>query len=93
MILLEAMAHGIPVVAHAVGGIPDVLNQGDCGILVTDHSPNGYADAIFRLLTDTRLKNEIVSGAMQRVTTYYNAELNARRYLACYLSAYQQAAP
>jgi glycosyltransferase involved in cell wall biosynthesis len=87
------MAYGVPVAAHAVGGIPDVMNQGDCGILVTDHSPNGYADAVFLLLTDTQLKKEIVSRAMQRVTAHYNAELNARRYLACYLSTYQQATP
>lgn len=91
MILLEAMANGIPVVAHAVGGIPDVMNQGDCGVLVTDHTPNGYAEALFQLLTDTHLRNGIVSRATQRVIAHYNAEQNARRYLANYLSIHKQA--
>ena len=34
MILLEAMALKIPVLAHAVGGIPKLLDYGNCGILI-----------------------------------------------------------
>ena len=43
---LEAMASGTAIIAHAVGGIPNLLNQGECGILVTENKPANFALAI-----------------------------------------------
>lgn len=84
MILLEGMALGIPAVAHATGGIPEVLDQGKCGILVTEHSPDGYANGLHLLLSNPQLRSDISSWAMQRVMNQFNAELNARGYLTIY---------
>lgn len=84
MILLEGMSLGIPVVAHATGGMPDVLDQGDCGVLVTMHTPRGYAEAMRCLLSDPQMRSDIASRAIQRVANHFCAKLNGRRYLAVY---------
>jgi len=53
MVVLEALALGVPIVAHAVGGLPEVL-EGIAGQrLVTDHTPEGYARAIAELAEST----------------------------------------
>ena len=84
MILLEAMAVQTPAIAHAVGGIPKVLDQGACGILVLGHLASDYAAAVYRLANSPQLRSEITKNAFKRVATNYSAELNARRYLAEY---------
>lgn len=89
MILLEAMAMKIPIVAHAAGGIPTLLDKGSCGILVYDHSPLGYASGIQRIATDPELRARITENAWQRVNTHYSARRNARQYLNLYLEIYQ----
>lgn len=86
MILLEAMALKTPVIAHAVGGIPAVLNQGECGILVSDHQPSAYADAIFKLIKNSEIRTNIIHNALNHVTTFYSAEKNASAYHAVYRS-------
>jgi glycosyltransferase involved in cell wall biosynthesis len=54
-VLLEAMSLGIPVVATAVGGVPDIVIDGRSGLLVEPGSPRRLADAIRQLLLDRSL--------------------------------------
>jgi L-malate glycosyltransferase len=49
MVVLEALALGVPIAAHAVGGLPETLAGIPGQRLVTDHSPAGYAAAIAAL--------------------------------------------
>ena len=51
--ILEAMAAGVPVVSTAVGGVPDVLENGACGVLVAPHDVKALAAAIIDTLLDT----------------------------------------
>ena len=73
MILLEAMALQIPVIAHAVGGIPALLDQGSCGVLVREHHAAGYGDKIYQLAHNLELRSIIRQKALARINTSYSA--------------------
>jgi len=89
MILLEAMALKIPIIAHSVGGIPRLLDQGSCGILVPGQNASDYANEIYRLSKSPRILSDISKNALNRVRTHYSAEQNARAYLSEYSSILQ----
>jgi glycosyltransferase involved in cell wall biosynthesis len=84
MVLLEAMALKIPIIAHAVGGIPVLLDHGDCGLLVTDHSPAGYAAALGKLIDSADWRARLSENAYNRVVDKYSAKNNAAEYELTY---------
>ena len=59
--LLEAMASGVPVVATHVGGIPEVIDDGDDGLLVPPGDPGALGAAIRKLLDDDSLRRELAA--------------------------------
>jgi glycosyltransferase involved in cell wall biosynthesis len=62
-VLLEAMAAGVPVVATAVGGIPEVVTSGKDAILVKKQDGAGLASATAEVLNDQRFRERLVSNA------------------------------
>ncbi|VAW54796.1 FIG040338: Glycosyl transferase [hydrothermal vent metagenome] len=84
MILLETMALETPIISHAVGGIPQLLNQGSCGILITKNTPANYASAINDLANSPEKTSEITRQARRRVEEKYSAKINAQAYLSQY---------
>lgn len=60
--IVEACAMGLPVVTTAVGGIPDLLTDGDTGLLVPDGDEQAMAEAVLRLLADEELAARLCSG-------------------------------
>jgi len=87
MALLEAMALGKPVVAHAVGGVPDVVRDGQEGLLVPPHHPQQMMQALARLLGDAALRAQMGANALSRVRSHYSAEALARAYEKLYRDA------
>jgi glycosyltransferase involved in cell wall biosynthesis len=67
-VLLEAMAAGLPVVASAVGGIPDTL--GDAGRLVPPRDPAALAAAVDELLDHPALAAQLGDAARRRATAF-----------------------
>jgi glycosyltransferase involved in cell wall biosynthesis len=59
IILVEAMACGKPVIATAVGGIPEIVENEKSGLLVEPQNPAALAEAIFRLYRDTPLRAQL----------------------------------
>ncbi|HEX6424587.1 MAG TPA: glycosyltransferase [Acidimicrobiales bacterium] len=68
--LLEAMASGISPVATSVGGIPEVISDGEDGLLVPAGSPDALAAALTKLLDDDDLRTAIGERARARAATF-----------------------
>ena len=76
--LLEAMAHGVPVVASAIGGIPELLD-GNAGLLVPPDDPGALADALARLAADPGLRADLAESGRRRIAEEFEAGAVARR--------------
>ncbi len=84
--LLEAMAHGVPVVASAIGGIPELLD-GNAGLLVPPDDPGALADALARLAADPELRAGLAVSGRRRIAEEFEAGLVARRLSQLFESA------
>ncbi|OLC54089.1 MAG: hypothetical protein AUH92_04730 [Acidobacteria bacterium 13_1_40CM_4_69_4] len=74
--LVEAMASGLPIVATAVGGMPEVLEEGRAGLLVPPGDPQAIAEAIGRLMDDPRLAAELGRRARARSLSFGAGRMN-----------------
>ncbi len=63
LVALEAQALGTPVVASAVGGLTEIVADGETGILVADREPQAFAAAIASLLDDPALRERMGEAA------------------------------
>jgi glycosyltransferase involved in cell wall biosynthesis len=83
MALLEAMAMKKPVVATAVGGVPDVLTDGVDGIVLPENG-DGLSDALLKLLRDPAFASQIARTGRRRVENEFSSLRMARRYEELY---------
>jgi glycosyltransferase involved in cell wall biosynthesis len=84
--LLEAMARGLPVVATRVGGNPEVVKDGETGLLVAPHSPRELAAAIRQIYMDPQQGRRMGLAGRQRVQQHFDV----RRMVATYESIYRK---
>ncbi|NUM56840.1 MAG: glycosyltransferase [Candidatus Hydrogenedentes bacterium] len=82
--LLEAMALGRPVVAASVGGIPELVEDGVTGRLVTTRDPADFAAAILRIAEDCSEARRLGERARERVQREFSAKRMAGAYRALY---------
>jgi sugar transferase (PEP-CTERM/EpsH1 system associated) len=82
--LLEAMATGTPVVATAVGGTPEVIEDGRSGILVRPEDPQGLSEQLAALCADSNRRGELGAGAIRRVREAFSMESMIRGYQRLY---------
>lgn len=72
MVLLEAMAMGIPVVARDIGGNRELVVHGKTGYLFKDESPEELAEIIIDLLKDKKKREAMGKAARERIIKYFN---------------------
>jgi glycosyltransferase involved in cell wall biosynthesis len=84
--LVEAMAYGIPCVATKVGGIPEIVIDGETGILVPAENPRKLAEAIIYLLQNPDLAKRMGEAGRKRAKNYFTSERLAREIEEIYFS-------
>jgi glycosyltransferase involved in cell wall biosynthesis len=74
--LLEAMHHGVPVIARAAAAVPETV--GDAAVLVDTAEPEAWARAVQAVLTDASLRQRLVSAGKRRAEERSRIDLAAR---------------
>jgi glycosyltransferase involved in cell wall biosynthesis len=87
--LLEAMACGLPAVATRVGGNPEVIADGETGLLVSTHAPAQLADAILKLYRAPQMGQRMGVAGRRRVETNFDVRQMVLRYESLYLQTLQ----
>jgi colanic acid/amylovoran biosynthesis glycosyltransferase len=79
VVLLEAMAFGVPVVASQITGIPELIEHGRSGLLVRPGRPDLLADALRSLLVDPERRAALAAEARRRVGSEFELGASAER--------------
>jgi glycosyltransferase involved in cell wall biosynthesis len=82
--LLEAMATNVPVVATAVGGIPEIVTHEESALLVQPGDPAGMSSAIIRVLTEPGLADRLKKRSHELIVERHEPESRARRLVSIY---------
>ena len=91
MVLLEAMAAGVPVIATTVGGMPDVLRD-DAGVLVPPEDPAALGAALRSVAADAGEAQRRAARAQDRIETEFGADAWRERYDTVYRMCIETAA-
>ena len=81
LVIPEAMAAGLPVIATAVGAIPDFVKDGEDGFLVVPRKPSELAERICRLLDDEGLRRRISERLRERAPREFAIEIGCGKVL------------
>jgi len=84
MVVLEAMAVGLPVIASRVGGIPDLITDGETGMMFNPLNPSSMRGATERILSDIGLRNRLGEAAKREARERFHPEVIARAHLDIY---------
>lgn len=92
--LLEAMAIGLPIAATPVGAVADVLNNGECGLLLSEDE-SGWAEQLLPMLDLPLVRERLLCAAWMRVNEQYDFTKRMQRVQAIYeelmgVETYQQ---
>jgi len=82
--VLEAMAAGLPVISTAVGGVPELVQDGATGLLVTAGDAHALAEAIVQMGRDPMRRAVMGDAARQTALQRFDVRVMSRAYAALY---------
>lgn len=82
--VIEGMAAGLPVIATAVGGNPELVQEGETGFVVPPHAPAALGERLERLLVDPGMGTRLGEAGRAAVEARFPIERMARRFEALY---------
>ncbi len=83
-VILEAMASGVPVIATNVGGIPELIEDGETGFLIPPKDPKAIADAVTYVIENPEKAKTVVENARKLVREKFDYRENARQFVQLY---------
>jgi len=83
-VILEAWRHGVGIVATRAGGVPEVITDGESGLLCDTNDPEGLATSIGNALDDPELMNKYGRTGLELLKTRFNFEKQAERLDSIY---------
>lgn len=89
-VILEAMASSKPVVASAVGGIPEAVQHQVTGLLVPPKDPDALADAILKMLADREWATNMGKEGRKRVEEFFSIENEVKKIQQVYDDLFEQ---
>lgn len=84
VVLLEAMSYGVPVIASALGGIPDIVRDGETGLLVPAADPEALAAALRRVAREPGLAARLGAAGAHRAATVFGWPAIMAQWEECY---------
>jgi glycosyltransferase involved in cell wall biosynthesis len=75
-VILEAMAHGLPVASTRLDGIAEAIVDGESGLLANQDDPPAFAEHLARLIEDAAFRERIGEAGQQRVATRFERSAN-----------------
>ena len=84
MVIAEAMASGLPVVASRVGGVPVMVDNERDGLLFESGDVHGAAGAVIRLLKDQRLRGDLSRNGRRKAETMFSPDIVAKKTVELY---------
>jgi glycogen synthase len=87
LVCCEAMSAGRGVIGSTSGGMAEILNHGECGLLVPPQNPDALANSMLELLRDPVKRSHMGKLARKRILEHYSADAVLKQQLACYEEA------
>jgi glycosyltransferase involved in cell wall biosynthesis len=84
MVVLEAQAAGVPVIASNVGGVPDLVQDGRTGLLTDPARPETMSKALARLLGDPTLAKQLAEEGRSQAKARFHPKVIAEKHLEIY---------
>ena len=84
MAILEAMAAGVPVVASRIGGIPDLIRDGETGLLFDPKDPADIRRQVSRISTDPELRARLGANGQAEALRRFHPKVVAQAHIEAY---------
>jgi glycosyltransferase involved in cell wall biosynthesis len=93
MVVLEAMAAGVPVMASMVGGVPDLITHEKTGLFCDPERPESFREGVERMVTDRIWAGQLAAAAKAEARRRYHPLVIAQRHLEIYRDVLQKRGP